>query len=268
MHIDEALQKDWTEKTMIVFDLDGTLTESKSTLTREMSLLLQKLLAKKQAAIIGGGSYGQFEKQFLAHFSCPTALLKNLSLFPTSGTRFYAHDGNLWQEVYSHTLSSEEKQKIFNAFERVFEEASYEHPHTVYGEMFEDRGTQIAFSFLGQDVVLELGREEGVALKEEWNRDNNAEREKMVFSLREILPEFEVRTGGLTTIDVTKKGIDKGYGIRQIETHLKVPKSEMLFMGDALHTEGNDYPVLREGVHAIAVKNPHDTKKIIEMLLS
>ena len=134
--------------------------------------------------------------------------------------------------------------------------------------MFEDRGTQIAFSPLGQDVVAALGAERGVALKQRWNAEHDTTRKKLAYILQEMLPSFEVRTGGLTTIDVTKKGIDKGYGIRQIEKNLRVPKSEMLFIGDALHEGGNDHPVLKEGVETIAVSGPKDTKKIIEMFAS
>ena len=48
------------------------------------------------------------------------------------------------------------------------------------------------------------------------------------------LPEFEVRLGGLTSIDVTKKGIDKAYGIRQVKKRLSVPIKEMAYVGDAL----------------------------------
>lgn len=252
---------------MIVFDLDGTLTESKSNIEPDMSSALGLLLAKKQVSVIGGGSYAQFEQQLLAHLSCAVDLLKNLFLFPTSGSRLYVYE-NGWRETYAHTLSLEEKQNIFDAFERVFKEMSYEHPHKVYGDIFEDRGTQIAFSPLGQNVILEIGSERGVALKQEWNKRHDSTRQAIVRSLQQTLPEFEVRAGGLTTIDVTRKGIDKAYGIRQIETLLKIPKSKMLFAGDALYEGGNDYPVFKEGVDAVSVKRPSDTKQLIEALLA
>jgi len=77
---------------------------------------------------------------------------------------------------------------------------------------------------------------------------------------------LEVRAAGFTTIDVTKKGIDKAYGIRQIQKHLKIPISKMFFIGDAIFPGGNDYAVVRTGVDYMPVKNPEEAKKIINVL--
>ncbi|MDP3726274.1 MAG: HAD-IIB family hydrolase [bacterium] len=255
-------------KKLIVFDMDGTLAESKTSITKGMSYLLCELLKEKLVAIISGSFFPQFEKQLLYQLPHSSAVLKNLFLLPTSGSRFYLYKDNEWSLVYAHNLTPEEKSKILNAFERVFRKISYKHPSTVYGEVIEDRGTQIAFSPLGQDVVDVLGAEQGIAMKQAWNKKYNTTREIIAEYLRPILHEFEVRLGGLTTIDVTRKGIDKGYGILQIEKFLNIPKIEMLFIGDALYEGGNDYPVMREGVETISVKGPEDTKKIIQSILN
>ena len=42
-------------KKVIVLDLDGTLTESKSNLDKEMASLLCALLEKRKIAVMGGG---------------------------------------------------------------------------------------------------------------------------------------------------------------------------------------------------------------------
>jgi len=78
----------------------------------------------------------------------------------------------------------------------------------------------------------------------------------------------EVRTGGLTAIDVTQKGIDKAYGVRQIEKVLKIPIKDMVFIGDALYPGGNDAAAKKTGVQTIAVKGPADTIAIIKKILS
>ena len=54
-------------KKLIVFDLDGTLAESKSSLDAEMSRLLHDLLGILKVAVISGGDWPQFEKQVLSH---------------------------------------------------------------------------------------------------------------------------------------------------------------------------------------------------------
>ncbi len=55
-------------KEVVVFDLDGTLTESKSDLDNEMASLLCALLEKRKIAVMGGGNREQFQKQFLKYW--------------------------------------------------------------------------------------------------------------------------------------------------------------------------------------------------------
>ena len=77
-------------KELIVFDLDGTLAESKSSLDPEMATLLDALLRVVKVAVISGGDWPQFEAQLLANMPHDEHL-KNLSLLPTCGTKFYSY---------------------------------------------------------------------------------------------------------------------------------------------------------------------------------
>lgn len=245
-------------KRLIIFDLDGTLTESKCPLNKEMSRLLTKLLKAKEVAVISGGAYKQFEKQFLAQLNCPKELLKKLYLFPTCSTSFYRHSDK-WENVYKEDLSLEEKSKIIYAFSKALKEASFELIEKPYGNIMEDRGSQVTFSALGQEAPIEL--------KKRWD-PYFKKRMELKSLLKKYIPEYEIRMGGTTSIDITKKGIDKAYGIQQIEKHLGVKKEEMLFIGDALFEGGNDYPVKQTGVECIETTGPEGTKKIIQRILA
>ena len=90
---------------------------------------------------------------------------------------------------------------------------------------------------------------------------------KILEMLQNYLPDFEVRAAGYTSIDVTRKGIDKEYGIRQIKKHLGIDFSEMLFVGDVFFPGGNDSAALRTGVPCFEVAGVEDTKKLIGHLL-
>jgi phosphomannomutase len=79
-------------KKLIVFDLDGTLAESKSSLDTEMAALLHDLLGIVKVAVISGGDWLQFEKQVLSNLH-HDELLKNLSILPTCGTKFFNIQG-------------------------------------------------------------------------------------------------------------------------------------------------------------------------------
>ncbi|KKU15058.1 hypothetical protein A3A20_02860 [Candidatus Wolfebacteria bacterium RIFCSPLOWO2_01_FULL_45_19] len=259
--------RNFKDKQLIIFDLDGTLTKSKSTMDAEMSRLICDLLGEKPIAIIGGGKYELFQKQFLSKLHCSKELLKRLYLFPTTSTVFYRYEKNKWGRIYAHNLTSAQRRKIIGAFEKVFHELNYKPSHKIYGKTIEDRGSQITFSALGQNIVGKIG-ERGARLKEEWKRKNQALKMKIVKRLQGTLPDFEVRAAGYTSIDVTRKGIDKAYGIMQIQKHLKMPIKNMLFVGDALYPGGNDYAARRTGIKCVQVSGPRQTKKLIRHLTS
>jgi phosphomannomutase len=243
---------DPASKALIVFDFDGTLAESKQPMDAEMAKLVRALLKTRKVAVIGGGKYELFRKLFVAKLHASKGLLKNLFLFPTTATSFYKYSGG-WKSVYSHKLTLVERKRIFRAFEQAFEELHYAHPKKMYGKLIEDRGSQVTFSALGQKAPLNL--------KNAWVAKNAPMKLRIAKRVQSILPELEVRAAGYTSIDVTHKGIDKGYGIRQMEKYLKIPRKQMLFVGDALFKGGNDHAVLKTGVDAVAVKGPEEAKK-------
>lgn len=258
LHNTEEVPKN---KELIVFDLDGTLTKSKSDMDEEMAFLVGKLLEVKKVAIIGGGKYNQFKRQFLDNLFAPKELFAKLLLFPASGTAFYRYDNNdnEWRKIYSKDLTEEEKKKVFMAFEKTFHELDYKHPDETFGELIEDRGTQITFSALGQDAPL--------SLKEKWKAEHSDIKMKIAETLRKYLPDMDVGSAGYTSIDVTRKGIDKGYGLRQIKEHIGIPFEDMLFVGDALFPGGNDEAALKTGVSCFEVKDVEETKRLIEYLI-
>jgi len=243
-------------KKLIVFDLDGTLTESKADLDTEMSALLRDLLGVVKVAVISGGSWQQFEKQVLANLASNESLV-NLSLLPTCGTKFFKYVRD-WEEIYSEDFTADEKEKIVQSLKSAFTAAGFK-IDKVWGEVIEDRGSQITFSALGQQAPLEE--------KKKWDPDF-AKRKKMKTFLDTLIPEFFVRLGGTTSIDVTKHGIDKAYGIKKLRDTLGIAIDEMIFIGDALFPGGNDYPAKEVGALSIQVKDPHETKRVIEAIIA
>jgi HAD superfamily hydrolase (TIGR01484 family) len=243
-------------KKLIVFDLDGTLAPSKSSLAPETAGLLRDLLAIIKVAVISGGAWEQFEKQLLADLP-HNADLANLSLLPTCGTKFFQYDRK-WTELYSEDLSAEQRKKIIDSLNKAAGESGF-HAKKVWGEVIEDRGSQVTFSALGQQAPLEE--------KVKWDPDF-AKRKKITAILEKLIPEFSIRMGGATSIDVTKPGIDKAYGIGKLKDTLHISLNEMVYIGDALFPGGNDYPAEQAGVVSIPVKGPDDTNVVIKTILA
>ena len=243
-------------KSLVVFDLDGTLAQSKSAIDAEMANLLDALLGVVKVAIISGGDWPQFETQVLARLH-PDGRLEKLSLLPTCGTRFYAY-ANGWQKLYSEDLSDAQKQKITSALNAAVAASGFASKQT-WGDVIEDRESQITYSALGQQAPLDE--------KTKWDPDF-AKRKAIKALLDESLPDFSVRLGGTTSIDVTLPGIDKAYGIGKLRDILGVATHDMIYVGDALFPGGNDYPARSTGAACIQVRDPDETKRTIEAIVA
>jgi len=241
-------------KALIVFDLDGTLAQSKSSLDAEMATLLGRLLGIVKVAIISGGAWAQFEKQVLANLPHDDRL-KNLSLLPTCGTKFFRFDG-AWRKLYSEDFSADEKKSIIEALHQAVQKAGFK-AERHWGELIEDRDSQITFSALGQQAPL--------AEKQKWDPDF-AKRKTIEAILAPLIPKFSIELGGATSIDVTRPGIDKAYGVRKLNETLGIAIRDMIFVGDAIFPGGNDNPAKQAGCESIRVKDPHETKRVVEAI--
>jgi hydroxymethylpyrimidine pyrophosphatase-like HAD family hydrolase len=160
--------------------------------------------------------------------------------------------------VYAHNLSPELRRRAIEALEQQARRLGlWEPDEKVAGPRIEDRGSQITFSALGQAA--------GVAEKRGWDPDGS-KREKLRAAVAPLVPELEVRAGGSTSVDITQRGIDKAYGIRQLAIQTGIPLTDMLFIGDRLVPGGNDFPVAELGVPCHAVLGPEDTLSYLAKL--
>jgi len=247
-------------KKVIAFDLDETLTETRTPMTDEMTELLGQLLKKYQVCVISGGSFDQFQKQFISNLKVEPAQLTSLHLMPTCGTRYYSFNlvKNDWRQVYAENFTAAEKVVITAALNEGIDEVNYRIKNPK-GPLIEDRGSQITYSALGQDA--------SPAEKKAWDPAGDKKR-KIRDSVALRIPQFEVRAGGTTSIDVTKQGIDKAYGMKRLMEILKVSKEDILFIGDRLWEGGNDYPVKLMGIDTVAVGGFEHTPWVVRGIIA
>ena len=245
-------------KKLIVFDLDGTLAESKSAIDSEMSGLLGRLLAVERVAVISGGAFPQFEQQTRRQSAQRRRSLEALPFADLRHPAFYSYEGSTWKLLYAEDFSAEQKKKIIAALSEAVDKSGFKAEKT-WGEAIEDRDSQITYSALGQQAPLDA--------KKTWDPDFT-KRKTIKSILDPLLPDFAVNLGGSTSIDITKPGIDKAYGIRKLESIISIPIVQMLYVGDALFPGGNDYPARSTGADCIQVRDPNETKRVIEAIIA
>ena len=246
-------------KKVIAFDLDDTLAVTKSPISDRMAELLVHLLDMYDVCVISGGSFEQFKLQVVDRLKATPRQLTRLHLMPTCGTKYFRFEesSETWKLQYENSLTAEQKTRVIKALEEAAKRLELWEANP-YGEIIEDRGSQVTFSALGQKAPSEL--------KYAWDPDGNKKLKIRDF-VAPLLPDLEVRTGGTTSVDVTMIGVDKAYGMKKLAEEMHIHKDDILFIGDKLGEGGNDYPVKAMGIDTIAVKSWEDTALVLEGIL-
>ncbi|WP_375385606.1 HAD-IIB family hydrolase [uncultured Microbacterium sp.] len=243
---------------LIAFDLDDTLAPSKSAIDPRIGDLLIALAERVHVAIISGGQIAQFQAQVIENLpdAAPDALSR-VHLMPTCGTQYYRFDGTGFSVVYAHGLTDDEKQRALTAVEEEARRLGLWEAEP-WGDILEDRHSQITFSALGQRAPLEA--------KIAWD-PTGARKNALREAVAVRIPDLEVRSGGSTSVDITHAGIDKAYGMTKLAEVTGISLDDMLFVGDRLDPDGNDYPVLAMGVRCHAVQGWIETAEYLDELL-
>jgi len=245
-------------KKLVAFDLDGTLAESKQALDDEMAAILASLSGVADVCVISGGDWPQFEKQVAGRLPADTDLSR-FWLMPTTGTKLYRYEDGAWSRKFGDLFSEDERAHIIAELRASVDRLGFT-PDKIWGEQIEDRGSQITFSALGQEAPLHP--------KEAWDPQQE-KRRQIQADLQPRLPDVSVRIGGSTSIDITRKGVDKAYGMERLVELSGIGKHEMLFFGDALYPGGNDAPVRETaGIDSVQVYNVDQTKRAVETAIA
>lgn len=243
---------------LMAFDLDDTLAPSKSPVPPTIGALLVELLQRHEVCVISGGQFEQFKTQLVDTLDAAPELLARLHLMPTCGTQYFEFDGTGFTPVYAETLTDAERDAAMHSLELRAKELGLWEPET-WGPIIEDRGSQVTFSALGQSAPVEA--------KKAW--DPTGERKSLLRdAVQADLPGLEVRSGGSTSVDITRRGIDKAYGMQKLVEQTGISLDEMIFVGDRLDPDGNDYPVKALGVTCVAVDGWEDTASYLTEYLA
>lgn len=242
-------------KKLVSFDSDGTIQLTKSKIDEEMTALLNALAKHYKVNVISGTGIDYLKPNVLDMLT-PN---ENVTVSPTCGTRFVVLKDGEYTELYKEALSEAEVKQIVDGFEYAMDKAGH-HPEHVWGVIVENRETQITFSALGQQAPSDAK----IAF------DPDLSKRKLIAQyLREKISDedYDIKIAGTTSVDITRKGINKAYGIRKLAEYYNITLDDILFIGDRLDEVGNDYPVAEIGVDSIWVEDQAETKIAIAELV-
>ncbi len=241
----------------IMFDLDDTLAASFQAPSEHIMKQLEQLLEHMPVGIITGASYDRVAKDVAARIR--ENLRARLFLFPTSSAEGYRFTDGVWKREYTYEIPPDKAGRIVHAIQETIATTDLLRGYTPRGAQYLNRTTQIAYAFLGIDVSPED--------KASWDPDGN-KRRLLQSMLAKKLPEYEILIGGRTSIDITKKGVDKSLGVRRFAEWNNISPRDMLYIGDALYAGGNDEVVIKTGIRTCQTSGPAETEKIIDNLLT
>jgi HAD superfamily hydrolase (TIGR01484 family) len=236
--------------------MDGTLAVSKGPITETMAAVLNRLLAVKRVAVISGGRFEQFKTQLIDHLD--PGNFAHLIIMPTTGAQMFQCKDESWVQTYDKSLTALERARITEALSSALITAGYQETET-YGDIIEDRESQVTFSGLGSKAPA--------SAKATWDPDMT-KRTHIIEILKPTLSDFSISIGGMTSIDITKAGVDKAYAVKRLSEVLQIPLEKMLFIGDKLEPGGNDFPVKSTGIQTVAVIDPLETETLIQSFLA
>lgn len=235
------------------FDLDNTLTRSKSPILPSHEEILVRLSERADVIVVSGSS----EKNIWSRLTdksrgCYYSLTQN-------GNRAFDKDRVL---LWERLLTAEQKA----AATRFVALARAHTPTTVPDEndLVEDRGCQVAFSFIGQHADIEL--------KERFDPDFS-KRRKVLADLHEEVEKLErehgleITIGGTTNLDIYQKGMNKGYNVRELIALKGWDPAESVYIGDALFPGGNDETVVGV-IPTKAIRDYNETYAHLESILA
>lgn len=227
----------------LFFDLDGTVTPSRSSIEPSMAEILNTVLESGRDVIIVSGAE---VKQALSQTN-------NMPFVYLGQNGNHAHDEKEKRDLWREYLTDEEKEEVLAHIRSI--PRTWQVPDE--NDLVEDRHSQISYSLLGHhaDKAQKAAFDPKGALRQELLQ-------KYPF----VSDSMQVVIGGTTCFDYIKKGFHKGRNVSKLITERGWKKEECVYVGDALYPGGNDETVVGV-VDTQSIENPRGTEAFLKEVL-
>tara|TARA_R110000822_G_scaffold103252_2_gene229849 strand:- start:794 stop:1591 length:798 start_codon:yes stop_codon:yes gene_type:complete len=256
--------------TIILFDMDGTLTKSRQNFeNKELEQAIYSLTNIGVHIGIVTGSDLNYLKQQMGDFLRLSSSRYRTHLLPCNGTKYLkppqfanrnhtpVYDVSMSEYLGAHRYRLLIKE-IINQQQKISN-----HAIPLSGHFINYRGSMINWCPVGRDATSNQ-RSEFITLDSELNL-----RARTIENLREKFIDLEldehvvIKFGGDTSFDIYPIGWDKTHALRHFENW------NIWFVGDRCGKNGNDYEIFKscEGQSYIT-DSPSNTTKIIKEIIN
>ncbi len=236
----------------IFFDLDDTLTPSRSPMSAGHTPVFVELCDRKDVIVISGAQESQMDKQL------PQECAGHLYRLTQNGNHAVAPDGSL---LWSERFSNEQEEAVYAFIKQVHDEIAL----TVKDEqnLVEHRGSQISYSLIGHDEAREIKKafDPDASKRKAILADHAADVER----LRTL--GIEITAGGTTCLDIFLLGKNKGFHVANLIEKMGWKREDCVYVGDAIEPGRNDESVIGV-IPTHSVSGPDDTFIFIKQMLS
>ncbi len=232
------------------FDLDNTLTRSKSHIAPEHKPILKELISRADVIVVSGHDEGSIRD----HLEDVTGYY----ILSQNGNHAEDPSGKL---LWEHRLTSAQVEAAHSFIAKVQERFPMQVKDP--NDIIDDRGCEVAFSL--------IGHHEQIDKKEAFDPDGS-KRKKILDAMADEMATLEahsveVRIGGTTVLDFIEKGKNKGFNVRAFMDAQGWKDEDSVYVGDALFPGGNDETVIGI-IPTQAVKDYRGTYEYLQTVLS
>ena len=287
------------KQNIVLFDLDGTLTNAREKITTNMIQALCDLRKHAEVGIVSGSSFDYIKEQIpsLVFSQCKAnsdaiggchTIIEHI--LPCNGTQYWKFNEIKLEHELIHSVSMREElgmrryqsivKKLVSLQNNIMEEY-YNYELYFSGEFISYRGSMINWSPIGRAATQE-DRDKFIKLdKFEQIRETYLKQLSYFLSeYREHQTGNRLHTtavlGGQTSFDIYPTGWDKRYALRHFDGTLEETWEDLInnvqvdnqyniwFVGDKCTKAGNDRTIYEEVLpNAFEVNSPQETIKLI-----
>tara|TARA_B100000700_G_scaffold24677_1_gene23869 strand:+ start:633 stop:1439 length:807 start_codon:yes stop_codon:yes gene_type:complete len=253
---------------LVLFDVDGTLTEARKPIQKAMLKALRELSRHAEIGFLTGSGLEYIKEQLWPALADPI-IRQNCHLLPCNGTEYVIPYGEeeiifnpMSKEYMVDSIGKEDFQKLMNILCKLQAQVVEENNDLpLTGNFVQNRGSMINWCPIGRNAQQEE-REVFKALDNLYGI-RKTYLDKLINYISAAKMEVTVKLGGNTSFDIFPHGWDKTYALN----HFDGPNWIFWFVGDRCSPTGNDYEIfseLKDTGRAYEVGSPEETVDIID----